>query len=71
MWGALSDGGQGTLYPRGFVGKGDTLVLLQEARAHSMSHFQLLRLSLPSPPPVVQKSYAPFQLMSLGDCDRS
>ena len=26
------------------IGRGDTLVLLQEARAHRMSHFQLLRL---------------------------
>jgi hypothetical protein len=33
------------------TGKGGTLVLLQEARAHRMSHFQLLRLSLPSPCP--------------------
>jgi hypothetical protein len=33
------------------TGKGGTLVLLQEARSHRMSHFQLLRLSRPSLPP--------------------
>jgi hypothetical protein len=33
------------------VGGGDTLVLLQEMRAHRMSHFQLVRLPTPSPPP--------------------
>ena len=32
-----------------FSGRGGTLVLLQEMRAHRMSHFQLLRLPLASP----------------------
>ena len=34
-----------------FSGRGGTLVLLQEMRAHRMSHFQLLRLPLASPLP--------------------
>ena len=33
------------------LGRGDTLVVVQEMRAHRMSHFQLARLPLPSPPP--------------------
>jgi hypothetical protein len=33
------------------LGRGNTLVLLQEMRAHRMSHYQLVRLPMVSPPP--------------------
>ncbi len=39
---SLLERGGGILLEATMVGKGDTLVLLQEARAHRMSHFQLL-----------------------------
>ena len=45
-----------TYFPTGpavapFVGRGGALVLLHELRAHRMSHYQLLGLDLPLPPP--------------------